>query len=36
MAEAHATGGRDGCQEDRECGYYHLHRNLNTTEGASC
>ena len=25
----HATRGRDGRQEGRECGYYHLHRNLN-------
>ena len=28
-SEAHATRGRDGRQEGRECGYYHLHRNLN-------
>ena len=26
---AHATGRRDGRQEGCECGYYHLHRNLN-------
>ena len=25
----HATRGRDGRQEGRECGYYYLHRNLN-------
>jgi len=25
----HATRGRDGRQECRERGYYHLHRNLN-------
>ena len=25
----HATRGRDGRQEGRERGYYHLHRNLN-------
>ena len=24
-----ATGSRDGRQEGRECGYYHLHRHLN-------
>ena len=28
-AEAHAARGRDGRQEGRECGYYHLHRHLN-------
>ena len=28
-AVAHATRGRDGRQEGRECGYYYLHRNLN-------
>ena len=28
-AAAHATCGRDGRQEGRECGYYHLHRHLN-------
>ena len=27
-SEAHATRGRDGRQEGRECGYYHLHRYL--------
>ena len=27
--EAHAARGRDGRQESRECGYYHLHRHLN-------
>ena len=27
--EAHAARGRDGRQEGRECGYYHLHRHLN-------
>ena len=26
---AHAARGGDGRQEGRECGYYHLHRNLN-------
>ena len=26
---SHATRGRDGRQEGRECGYYHLHRHLN-------
>ena len=26
---AHAARGRDGRQEGRERGYYHLHRNLN-------
>ena len=25
----HTTGRRDGRQEGRECGYYHLHRDLN-------
>ena len=30
-SEAHATRGRDGRQEGREGGYYHLHRNLNNT-----
>ena len=25
----HATRGRDGREEGRECGYYYLHRNLN-------
>ena len=29
--EAHAARGRDGRQEGRGCGYYHLHRNLNKT-----
>ena len=28
-SETHAARGRDGCQEGRECGYYHLHRHLN-------
>ena len=28
---AHTTRGRDGRQEGRECGYYHLHRNLNNS-----
>ena len=28
-SEAHATRGRDGRQEGREGGYYHLHRYLN-------
>ena len=28
-SEAHAARGRDGRQEGRECGYYHLHRHLN-------
>ena len=28
-SEAHATRGRDGRQEGRERGYYHLHRYLN-------
>ena len=28
-AAAHATCGRDGRQEGRECGYYYLHRHLN-------
>ena len=28
-AEAHAARSGDGRQEGRECGYYHLHRNLN-------
>ena len=28
-SESHATRGRDGRQEGRECGYYHLHRHLN-------
>ena len=28
---AHATRGRDGRQEGRECGYYHLHRYLNNS-----
>ena len=28
-AVTHATRGRDGRQEGRECGYYHLHRHLN-------
>ena len=28
-SETHATGGRDGRQEGRERGYYHLHRHLN-------
>ena len=28
-AVAHAARGRDGRQEGRECGYYHLHRHLN-------
>ena len=28
-AVAHAARGRDGRQEGRERGYYHLHRNLN-------
>ena len=27
----HATRGGDGRQEGRECGYYHLHRNLNNS-----
>ena len=27
----HATRGRDGREEGRECGYYHLHRNLNNS-----
>ena len=27
-AVAHATRGRNRRQEGRECGYYHLHRNL--------
>ena len=30
-AVAHTTRGRDGRQEGRERGYYHLHRNLNDT-----
>ena len=28
-ATAHTARGCDGRQEGRECGYYHLHRNLN-------
>ena len=28
---AHAARRRDGRQEGRECGYYHLHRNLNNS-----
>ena len=28
---AHATRSRDGRQEGRERGYYHLHRNLNNS-----
>ena len=28
---SHATRGRDGRQEGRERGYYHLHRNLNNS-----
>ena len=27
-SETHAARGRDGRQEGRECGYYHLHRYL--------
>ena len=30
-AVAHTARGRDGRQEGRERGYYHLHRNLNET-----
>ena len=30
-SETHAARGRDGRQEGRECGYYHLHRYLNNT-----